>query len=109
MGKYLLQKFLPNCNTDDINLENFTCNDKNNVQRISISELDEKIDTEENLISYLSLFSKKNPIVLLYDRPNYDNHILQEYAKKTLKSYIYWIRYYGYECYWENKEINNVM
>lgn len=59
MGKYLLQKFLPNCNTDDINLENFTCNDKNNVQRISISELDEKIDTEENLISYLSLFSKK--------------------------------------------------
>ena len=105
MRKYLFQRFLPNCNTDDINLENCICAGKANVQRILISELDEKIDTEENLVSFLKSFSSDDIIVLTYDRPDYNNPILREYARKTLKSYIYWIRHYGYECYWENSKI----
>jgi hypothetical protein len=103
--KYLFQRFLPNCNTDDINLEDCTYIGETNVQRILISELDEKIDTEENLVSLLKSFSPDDIIVLTYDRQDYNNPILREYAHKTLKSYIYWIRHYGYECYWENAKV----
>ena len=102
MRKYLFQRFLPNCNTDDIYLEDCTYIGETNAKRILVSELDEKIDTEENLVSFLKSFSSDNIIVLTYDRPNYSNPILREYANKTLKSYIYWIRHYGYECYWEH-------
>ena len=105
MRKYLFQRFLPNCNTDDINLEDCTYIGETNVQKILISELDEKIDTEENLVSFLKSFSPDDIIVLTYDRPDYNNPILREYAHKTLKSYIYWIRHYGYECYWENAKV----
>lgn len=101
MRKYLFQRFLPNCNTDDINLDDCICVDKANVRRVLVSELDEKIDTEENLVSLLKSFSHDDIIVLTYDRPDYNNPILLEYANKTLKSYIYWIRHYGYECYRE--------
>ena len=105
MRKYLFQRFLPNCNTDDINLEDCTYIGETNVQKILISELDEKIDTEENLVGFLKSFSSDDIIVLAYDRPDYNNPILRGYAHKTLKSYIYWIRHYGYECYWENSKI----
>lgn len=105
MRKYLFQRFLPNCNTDDINLEDCICIGKVSVQRVLISELDEKIDTENNLVNFLKSFSTDDIIVLTYDRANYNNPILREYARKTLKSYIYWIRHYGYECYWENSKV----
>ena len=88
MRKYLFQRFLLNCNTDDINLEKCTYIGETNVQRILISKLDEKIDTEESLISFLSRFANDDTIVLTYDRPDYNNPILREYAHKTLKSYI---------------------
>lgn len=105
MRKYLFQRFLPNCNTDDINLDDCTYIGEANAQRILISELDEKIDKEENLVSFLKSFSPDDIIVLTYDRPDYNNPILQEYARKTLKSYIYWIRHYGYECCWKKSKI----
>lgn len=105
MRKYLFQRFLPNCNTDDINLEDCTYIGEANAQRILISELDEKIDTEENLVSFLKSFFPDDIIVLTYDRPDYNNPILQEYAHKTLKSYICWIRHYGYECCWKKSKV----
>lgn len=101
MKKYLYQRFLPNCDTSDIDLENLTYDGKNEARMVSISELDDKIDTEENLIDYLRQFARDDVIVLKYDRPDFENPILREYALKTLKSYLYWIRYHGYECYWE--------
>lgn len=101
MKKYLFQRFLPTCDTDDINLDNFTYGDENTAQRLLVSELDEKIDTEETLVNFLNPFLNDEIIVLVNDRPNYNNPILREYADKTLKSYIYWIQHYGYECYWE--------
>jgi hypothetical protein len=102
--KYLFQKFLPNCNTDDINLEDCTYIGETNIQKILISELDEKIDTEENLVSLLKSFSSDDIIVLTYDRPAYNNPILCDYANKTLKSYLYWVRLFGYNCYWEQSQ-----
>lgn len=106
MRKYLFQRFLPNCDTDNINLENCIYIDETNAQRILISELDEKIDTEETLVSFLNSFSPNDIIVLTYDRPDYSNPILRDYAHKTLKSYIYWIRHYGYACYWESLKVD---
>lgn len=108
MRKYLFQRFLPNCDTDNINLENCAYIGEANVQSILISELDEKIDTEENLVGFLESFSPDDIIVLTYDRPKYNNPILQEYSHKTLKSYIYWIRHYGYKCYWEHPQTNDM-
>jgi len=104
MRKYLFQRFLPNCNTDNIQLDSTLFDGMCDAQRVSVSELDETIDTEENLVSFLKSFSPGGIIVLTYDRPEYNNPILRDYAIKTLKSYIYWIRHYGYECYWEQSQ-----
>ena len=101
MRKYLFQRFLPNCNTDNIQLDSTLFDGTCDAHRVSISELDEKIDTEDDLRNLLNHFSADDIIVLKYDRPDYNNPILREYAHKTLKSYIYWIRNYGYECFWE--------
>lgn len=105
MRKYLFQRFLPDCDTDDINLDSLTYVGENAVQRVSVSELDEKIDTEESLISFLSRFSNDDTIVLTYDRPNYNNPILCDYALKTFKSYLYRMRRLGYKCYWERSKV----
>ena len=106
MRKYLLQRFLPSCNTDDIALDDCTYIGETDAKRILVSELDGRIDTEENLVEFLKPFSAVDIIVLTDDRPVYNNPILREYAEKTLKSYIYWIRHYGYECYLEKSSVN---
>lgn len=64
MRKYLFQRFLPNCNTDDINLEDCTYIGDTYAQRVLISELDEKIDTDDDLRNFLSQYSSEDIIVL---------------------------------------------
>ena len=105
MRKYLFQRFLPNCNTDNIQLDSALFDGTSDAHRVSISELDEKIDTEDDLRHFLSQFSTDDIIVLTYDRPAYNNPILFDYANKTLKSYLYWVRLFGYNCYWEQSQV----
>jgi len=100
MRKYLFQRFLPSCDTDDIDFEKLLFADGCDVHEVFVSTLDEKIDTEEDLCNFLHRFSLDDIIVLIYDRPTYNNPILCDYANKTFKSYLYWIRYFGYRCYW---------
>ena len=106
MRKYLFQRFLPNCNTDNIQLDSALFDGMCDTHKVSISELDEKIDTEDDLRKFLSQFSANDIIVLTYDRPAYNNPILCDYANKTLKSYLYWVRLFGYQCYWEQSQVS---
>lgn len=101
MGKYLFQGFLPNCDTGNIRLDCMVYDGAAGAHRISVSDLDGRIDTEDDFRLFLSRFSTDDIIVLIYDRPAYGNAILRDYADKTLKSYLYWVRHFGYKCYWE--------
>ena len=104
MRKYLFQRFLPNCNTDNIRLENTIFDGACDAHKVSVSELDGKVDSEDDLRNFLGQFPADDTIVLTYDRPAYSNPILCDYANKTLKSYIYWIQHFGYKCYWEQSQ-----
>jgi hypothetical protein len=105
MRKYLFQRFLPNCDTDNIQLDSTVFDGKCDAHRVSISELDEKIDTEDDLRNFLSQYSTDDIIVLTYDRPLYSNPILCDYANKTLKSYLYWVHNLGYTCLWSKENL----
>lgn len=101
MRKYLYQRFLPNCNTNDFELDDYICAGEDEACGVPISQLDEQIDSEEDLRDFLSHFSQYDTIVLIYDRPNYNNPIIRDYAIKTFKSYLFWIRHFGYKCLWK--------
>ena len=99
MRKYLYQRFLPNCDTENMDLRSYLSSIEAKAQRLSLTELDEKVDTEEDLKKILCQFKSDVPIVLVDDRPLYENIILSEYAKKTFLSYVFWIKHFGFECY----------
>lgn len=100
MRKYLFQRFLPDCDTSKINLPELYSDNVGNMQVVSISLLDERIDTEDDLDSFLSQYSQTDHLVLNDDRPVFSNGILKEYADKTLKSYLVWFTNKGFACYW---------
>lgn len=98
MRKYLFQRFLPNCDTSIINLTDLYSDKVDNMQDISVSLLDERIDTEEDLDAFLTQYKPTDSILIKDDRPMFSNIILKEYADKTLKSYIVWITKKGFNC-----------
>ena len=100
MRKYLFQRFLPDCDTSQINLPDLYASKVDSEQVISVSLLDEKIDTEADLQNLLNAYDPNIPVVLSDDRPSFQNQILVAYAEKTLKSYLYWFTAYGYSCFW---------
>ena len=100
MRKYLYQRFLPDCDTDGIILEELYVSPQNNYASISIMVLDETVDSQEDLIKILEKDCGGECIVLKDDRPVYANPIISAYAVKTLKAYLFWITHSGYKCYW---------
>lgn len=103
MRKYLFQRFLTNLNADDADFDSLSYI-VGNTHIVSVSELDERIDTEEDLCKFLSQFSHEDTIILTDDRPNYSNPILCDYALITSKSYLYWIHHLGYKCFREQSK-----
>lgn len=103
MKKYLFQRFLPNCDTSKINLADLYSDKVDNMRVISVSFLDERIDTEEDLDAFLTQYKPTDSILINDDRPMFSNMILKEYADKTLKSYLVWIADKGFECYWTRR------
>lgn len=100
MRKYLFQRFLPNCDTSKIKLTDLYSDNVENMQVISVSMLDEKIDTEEDLNAFLNQYNPTDRLVLNNDRPDFLNAILKEYAEKTFKSYLVWFANKGFDCRW---------
>lgn len=97
MKKYLFQRFLPNCDTSKINLFELYSDNVENMQVVSVSLLDEIIDTEEDLSTFLNQYKPTGRLILDDDRPTFSNIILKEYAKKTIKSYLVWFTLLGEE------------
>ncbi len=106
MRKYLYQKFLPDCNTENIDMAKLYSKYDECAQTIFVSELDSKVDTKHDLENLISNYSIHEPIVIINDRNAFSNQIIQNYSEKTLKSYIYWLRKMGYKCMW--KSVNNI-
>lgn len=100
MRKYLFQRFLPDCDTSRINLSELYSDNIENMQVVSVSMLDERIDTEDDLDSFFNQYNLTDRLVLNNDRPVFSNVILKEYAEKTFKSYIVWFAGKGFECRW---------
>lgn len=100
MKKYIYQGFLANCDINKVDLLELYTKDVDNVQIISVTYLDEKIDTEEDLNAYLNQYDLTCTLVLDDDRPIFTNTIIKEYADKIFKSYLFWFSKKGFKCYW---------
>lgn len=100
MRKYLFQRFLPNCDTSKTNLSELYSDNVENKQVVSVTLLDEKIDTEEDLNTFLNQYNPTDRLILNDDRPDFSNVILKEYAEKTFKSYLVWFANRGFDCCW---------
>lgn len=105
MRKYLFQRFLPDCDTSKIKLSELYVDNLDNMQVISASLLDEKIDTEEDLEAFLNRYKPTDNLVLNDDRPAFSNIIIKDYADKTFKSYLVWFANKGFHCHWTRQEI----
>lgn len=100
MKKYLFQRFLPYGDTNKINLFDLYSDNVENMHVISVSLLDEKIDTEDDLNTFLKQYKPTDSLILNDDRPTFSNIILKEYAEKTIKSYLVWFTKKGFDCRW---------
>lgn len=108
MGKYIYQKFLLNCDYEDVQISDFPhyeesienvldyrCDyclfdlGKAVVRKLSVAEIDEQIDSEENW-TFLLHTLRGLDVLVLYD---YDidsaNPIISSYREATLKAYLY--------------------
>ena len=103
MKKYLFQRFLPDCDTSKIDLSELYVDNVDSKQMISVSYLDEKIDTEEDLERFLNQYNPNKNLILNDDRSIFLNPILKDYAEKTFKSYLVWFAKKGYNCHWARK------
>lgn len=118
MSKYVYQKFLLNCNYEDINIKDFPtfagnvkdlqdyhCDyclfdvGRTLTRKISVVDIDEQVDTEEDwnqLIKVLKGFE----VIVLYDYViDSSNPIIQSYRDVTLRAYLYRLRENGINVY----------
>lgn len=108
MNKYIYQKFLLNCEYENIEMSevpiyggnkqellDYHCDycifdfGKDAIRRINITDLDEKIDSEEDWDALLGSLNDINSIVLCGSDTEYSNPIIENYRKATVKAYIY--------------------
>ncbi len=108
MNKYVYQKFLLNCNYDDISINDFPTFEgdvkcvqdyrcdyclfdvgKTTTRKISVSDIDEQVDTEEDWNQLIKVL-KDFEVIVLYDYAiNSANPIIQNYRDVTLRAYLY--------------------
>lgn len=107
MNKYIYQKFLLNCDYEDIQLSELPIyeGDENELldyqydyclfdvgktvtRKVNISDLDEKVDTEEDWVALLNSLQGIEVIVLCDHEVNYKNPIINNYREATIKAYI---------------------
>ncbi len=108
MSKYIYQKFLLNCNYEDININDFPvfegdakcildyrCDyclfdiDKTLIRKISVADIDEQVDTDEDWNQLVKVL-KEFEVIVLYDYIiNSANSIIHSYREATIKAYLY--------------------
>lgn len=122
-NQYTFQEFLLDCPYDSILIENyavvrleelqdhqvaynlFDCFNGIVRRTIALSELDQFIDTEDDFILFIENHRWINELIIIDDRPQFENPILSNYSINTLKAYLYRIQHAGISCgVWRNKE-----
>lgn len=114
MSKYVYQKFLLNCDYEDTEISDFPYYDGDLnkvldyrcdyclfdvgqllVRKISVSDIDNQIDTEEDWNQLLKML-KEFELIVLYDcNINSSNPIMLNYREVTMKAYLYRLRENG--------------
>ncbi len=107
MKKYVYQKFLLNCNYEDVNLDNYEHSKRNLelipeygqdyclfdvgnevVRKIKLTQLDDIIDTEEDWEVFIESLNNIDVLILLETDKEYGNIIIQNYRLATFKAYL---------------------
>ena len=67
-------------------------------RQIQLSELDRIVDTEDDFLRFIQSIRWIDELVIVDDRPHFDNPILSAYSINTLKAYLYRINHAGIVC-----------
>ena len=107
MKKYIYQKFLLHCEYDHVDLDGYARYDgkleyvpkygegyclfdvgKSIIRQISISDLDNKIDTDEDWNEFILSLRKIDTLVIRGTEVQYENPIMNNYRKATIMAYL---------------------
>jgi len=116
-NQYTFQEFLLECPYDGIMIENCMITYLEELQdhhvgynlldymdgivrrTIELSELDQLIDTEDDFDTFINNHRWIDELIIVNNRPHFDNPILSRYSFNTLKSYLYRINNAGIMCF----------
>ena len=106
-NQYTFQEFLLECPYNEIQMENYTVAHSEELQEyhveynlldylnglarraIALSVLDRIIDTEYDFRLFIYHYQWVDQLVIVDDRPYFENPILSSYSSNTLKAYLY--------------------
>lgn len=107
MKKYIYQKFLLQCEYNGVDLKEYTRYEGNLdyvpqygeeyclfdinrpiIRQISVSELDEKIDTLEDWETFVHSLRGIDTLVVKGTEVQYENPIMNDYRGATIKAYL---------------------
>ncbi len=108
MNKYIYQKFLLNCEYEDVNILGYPTTSRNLMEvpdlgedycmfdvgkdiarKISLTTMDETIDTKEDWMEFQQKVENIDILVITEAGKTYANPIIQSYRLATLKAYLY--------------------
>ena len=115
---YIYQKFLTLTDTSSVSLEDYKIarkeiyflpdytvskelfDESDLLKRtVKISELDERIDSEEDFYNFSAHLKNISMLILLDDRPKCSNPIYAAYSTEITKAYILWFKKVVKEVY----------
>ena len=70
---------------------------------VALSELDKTIDTKGDFLNFINNNRWIDELVIIDDRPRFENTILETYSRNTLRSYLYRINSAGIPCFVSRK------
>ena len=115
-NQYAFQEFLLECPFDEIQTEKYKVDHWEELpdhhveynlldysegfirRAIALTQLDHIIDTEDDFLRFVNDHRWIDELVIVDDRPQYDNLILADYSSNTLKAYLYRINNAGISC-----------
>lgn len=122
-NQHIFQEFLLECPYDSLLIENHAVDSLEGQQdhhteynlldcpngtvrrTIALSELDQLIDTEEDFLLFMKNHRWIDELIIIDDRPPFENPILSNYSVNTLKAYLYRIKHAGISCsVWQSKK-----
>lgn len=115
-NQYTFQEFLLECPYDELQIENYTVTHSEELQdhhveynlfdyldgmvwrTIALSTLDRIIDTEHDFRLFVNHYQWVDQLVIIDDRPHFENPILSSYSNNTLKAFLFRINKAGISC-----------